>query len=373
MEKLVIDVSEHQGNIDWAKVKNAQVAGAMVRCGYGVKSPSQVDRQFYHNLSGCQAVGMPYGFYHYSYAMSAAEAEQEAEFCLEIIAGSSPQYPVAFDMEESGQAALGRQVCTDMALAFCRKIRAAGYRPMLYTNLNWATNYIDMGRIDADGIDVWMAQYNTRCDYTGKYVMWQYTSNGIVDGITANTVDLNRCYKDYGGNTLYAPAPQPAPPQSAPQPVHGTYTVMAGDTLSGIAEKFGTTYQALAELNGIDDPNVIHVGQIIRLTDSATPPAQSGSYTVQSGDTLSGIAEKFGTTYQELAELNGIADPNTIYPGQVLTVSGNAPRTYTVQSGDTLWDIAQAQLGDGARFREIITKNGLLSDTIYPGQVLQLP
>ena len=82
MEKLVIDVSEHQGNIDWAKVKNAQVAGAMVRCGYGVKSPSQVDRQFYHNLSGCQAVGMPYGFYHYSYAMSAAEAEQEAELLM---------------------------------------------------------------------------------------------------------------------------------------------------------------------------------------------------------------------------------------------------------------------------------------------------
>ena len=161
--------------------------------------------------------------------------------------------------------------------------------------------------------------------------------------------------------------------QSAPQSGYDTYTVMAGDTLSGIAEKFGTTYQALAELNGIDDPNVIHVGQIIKLTGSATPPAQSGSYTVQSGDTLSGIAEKFGTTYQELAELNGIADPNTIYPGQVLTVSGNAPRTYTVQSGDTLWDIAQAQLGDGARFREIITKNGLLSDTIYPGQVLQLP
>ena len=66
----------------------------------------------------------------------------EADFCLELIAGSNPQYPVAFDMEENRQAALGKTVCTDMAIAFCNKIRAAGYQPMLYTNLNWATNIL---------------------------------------------------------------------------------------------------------------------------------------------------------------------------------------------------------------------------------------
>ena len=75
-----------------------------------------------------------------------------------------------------------------------------------------------------------------------------------------------------------------------------------------------------------------------------------------------------------MAALNGISDPNIIHVGQVLKVTGSAGgRTYTVQSGDSLWQIAQSQLGDGARFREIIAINGLLSDTIYPGQVLQLP
>ena len=98
------------------------------------------------------------------------------------------------------------------------------------------------------------------------------------------------------------------------------------------------------------------------------------AYTVMAGDTLSGIAAKFGTTYQELAAINGIENPNIIHIGQILKVKGNASnRTYTVQSGDTLWDIAQAQLGDGARFREIIALNGLLSDVIHPGQVLRLP
>lgn len=368
MQLSVIDVSEHQGNINWEKVKNAGVVGAMIRTGYGVKDPNQIDKWFYNNLSGCQNVGMPYGFYHYSYAVDVAGAEQEADFCLELVAESNPQYPVAFDMEENRQAALGKTVCTDMAIAFCNKIRAAGYQPMLYTNLNWATNYIDMARIDAAGIDVWLAQYNTQCDYKGVYTMWQYTSKGVVDGITANTVDMNWCYKDYTNGAAPTPTPQP-------EPSYDTYTVMAGDTLSGIAAKFGTTYQELAAINGIADPNVIHIGQIINLKrDTASTPQSGDTYTVQAGDTLSGIATKYGTTYQELAALNGIADPNIIHVGQVLKVTGSAGgRTYTVQSGDNLWDIAQRQLGDGARFREIIAMNGLLSDTIYPGQVLQLP
>ena len=208
MQLSVIDVSEHQGNINWEKVKNAGVVGAMIRTGYGIKDPNQIDKQFYNNLSGCQNVGMPYGFYHYSYATNAAGAEQEADFCLELIAGSNPQYPVAFDMEENRQAALGKTVCTDMAIAFCNKIRAAGYQPMLYTNLNWATNYIDMARIDAAGIDVWLAQYNTQCDYKGAYTMWQYSSKEVIDGITANTADMNWCYKDYTNGAAPTPAPE---------------------------------------------------------------------------------------------------------------------------------------------------------------------
>ena len=195
-----------------------------------------------------------------------------------------------------------------------------------------------------------------------------YIKKDVVDGITANTADMNWCYKDYTNGATTTPAPQP-------EPSYDTYTVMAGDTLSGIAEKFGTTYQELAAINGIADPNVIHVGQIIKLKgDVVSTPQGENTYTVQAGDTLSGIASKYGTTYQELAALNGISDPNIIHVGQVLKVTGSAGgRTYTVQSGDSLWQIAQSQLGDGARYQEIKALNGLSDDTIYPGQVLQLP
>ena len=111
----------------------------------------------------------------------------------------------------------------------------------------------------------------------------------------------------------------------------------------------------------------------------ATPaqPAQGTAgeqvYTVQRGDTLSGIAAKYGTTYQKLASYNGIANPNVISVGQKIKIPGSGVRTYTVKSGDSLWAIAAKQLGDGSRYNEIKTMNGLTSNTIYAGQTLKLP
>ena len=365
MANQVVDVSTFQQTIDWSQVKQDGIVGAMIRAGYGFGT---VDNQYRVNVTGCENNGIPYGMYHYSYATNIEDAKKEAEFFINNAKGTSPSYPLAMDVEEASQAAMGKQALTAMILAFCDMVKAAGYQPMLYTNLNWATNYIDMARIDNAGIDVWLAQYNTQCDYKGAYTMWQYTSKGVVDGITANTVDMNWCYKDYTNGATTTPAPQP-------EPSYGTYTVMAGDTLSGIAEKFGTTYQELAAINGIADPNVIHVGQIIKLKgDAASTPQGENTYTVQAGDTLSGIAAKYGTTYQELAALNGISDPNIIHVGQVLIVSQNtSSHTYYVQAGDSLWGIAQSQLGDGTRYQEIKALNRLSDDTIYPGQVLQLP
>lgn len=111
----------------------------------------------------------------------------------------------------------------------------------------------------------------------------------------------------------------------------------------------------------------------------ATPaqPTQGATgeqvYTVQRGDTLSGIAAKYGTTYQKIASYNGIANPNAIRVGQKIKIPGSGVRTYTVKAGDSLWAIAEKQLGDGSRYNEIKTMNGLSSNTIYAGQTLKLP
>ena len=120
------------------------------------------------------------------------------------------------------------------------------------------------------------------------------------------------------------PEPQPAPAQQDQHDNTVTYTVVSGDTLSAIADKFGTTYQALAERNGIADPNIIYPGQILIITGVPTSqPAPAGEvwYEVRPGDTLSGIAEAHGVgNYWDIAYLNGIEDPNLIYPGTRLRI-----------------------------------------------------
>lgn len=168
----------------------------------------------------------------------------------------------------------------------------------------------------------------------------------------------------------------------------GTYTVKSGDTLSGIASQFGTSYETLAQLNNISNPNLIHVGQVLRVNGNSTIPTPSrpttstaaGTYTVKSGDTLSGIASQFGTSYETLARLNNISNPNLIHVGQVLRVNGSysasrtsgnySGRSYTVKSGDTLSGIA-AQYG--LSWTSLAAKNGIESPyIIYVGQHISL-
>jgi len=153
-----------------------------------------------------------------------------------------------------------------------------------------------------------------------------------------------------------------------------TYTVRSGDTLGSIAARYGTTAASLASLNGISNPNLIFAGQVLALSGSSRSSVSSGtSYAVRSGDTLSGIAAKYGTTTANLVSINGISNPNFLSVGQVIKVSGSAvsysaTRSYTVRSGDTLGSIS-SRLG--------VTVNGLANannirntNLIFTGQVL---
>ncbi|HFI0147363.1 TPA: LysM peptidoglycan-binding domain-containing protein [Streptococcus suis] len=159
-----------------------------------------------------------------------------------------------------------------------------------------------------------------------------------------------------------------------------TYTVKSGDTLSGIAARFGTTVSALQSLNGISNPDKIQVGQVLKITASATSATSTSvtTYIVQSGDTLSGIAARFGTTVSALQSLNGISNPDKIYAGQILRISGSGivstggsgVSTYTVKSGDTLSGIAAKF---GTTVSALQSLNGISNpDKIYAGQVLRI-
>ena len=147
-----------------------------------------------------------------------------------------------------------------------------------------------------------------------------------------------------------------------------TYVVRPGDNLSTIAARNNTTSNALASLNGITNPNYIYVGQVLKLSGTSNAPVSTATYVVRFGDNLSTIAARNNTTSNALASLNGITNPNYIYVGQVLKLSGrsNASRSYTVRYGDSLWLIGQRL---GVSVSHLQSVNGI-SSLIYPGQVL---
>ena len=157
------------------------------------------------------------------------------------------------------------------------------------------------------------------------WAIWQFSSrNGRLDCDVAN-MDRAGWMKYAAKNGKPAPAPAPAPsPAPAPAPSgYTTYTVVKGDTLSGIASRFGTTYQKIASDNGIANPNLIFPGQVLKIYGASggnSGGSGAKTYTVKKGDTLSGIAAKYGTTYQKIAKDNNIANPNLIFPGQVLVI-----------------------------------------------------
>ena len=186
--KKGIDVSEHNGKIDWQKVKNDGIDFVIIRCGYGQDMKSQDDKYWEYNVSECERLGIPYGVYLYSYADTLAKAESEARHVLRLLQGHSPSYPVYYDLEDNITLALSDEMKTQVAKTFCDIISSSGYQVGIYSNLDWWTNYLTDPVFDS--WSRWMAQWNDTCTYEGEYDMWQCTSTGKVDGISTN-VDLN--------------------------------------------------------------------------------------------------------------------------------------------------------------------------------------
>ena len=185
-----LDVSHHQGKIDWEKVSKSDVDFVIIRCGYGNNLTSQDDKYFAQNVAGCEKYNIPYGIYIYSYALSKSDAKSEANHVLRLIksTGAKPTYPIYIDYEDSSQNGLTPKQLGNFATAFFNKTIAAGYKAGVYANLNWWTNKLTDSRFNQ--WTKWVAQYNSACSYTKPYQIWQSTSTGKVPGVNGNA-DLN--------------------------------------------------------------------------------------------------------------------------------------------------------------------------------------
>lgn len=188
-----IDVSEHNGVLDWAKIKAAGIRFAIIRTGYGV---SHVDTYFKANIEGALDQGIPVGAYHFSYALNAEGAKNEAAFCMKQLAPYKDKItlPVFFDFEYDTVSyaakqgvTLGKTAFNAHAVAFLEAVKAAGYTPGIYYNLDYKNRFVDADKLG--GYVQWYAQYTSKASWTG-YDLWQYSSKYTINGISGK-FDIN--------------------------------------------------------------------------------------------------------------------------------------------------------------------------------------
>jgi GH25 family lysozyme M1 (1,4-beta-N-acetylmuramidase) len=199
MKELVIDVSKHNGTVDYSKVKAEGVYGVIIRAGYG-KLASQKDPKFEENYKNAKAAGLHVGAYWYSYAKSANEVKTEMEVFLSIVKDKTWDMFLAFDLEDASQTSLGKTTLTSMASTALEKINKAGYTAVLYSNPNWLSSYLNVSSLPSY-TKYWVACYTTSSKYSQWYdqsfaSMWQYSEKGTISGISGN-VDMNYCYVDF--------------------------------------------------------------------------------------------------------------------------------------------------------------------------------
>ena len=186
-KKFVIDVSEHQGAIDWNKVKS-HIDGAIIRCGYGDDITSQDDKQYARNLSECERLGIPKGVYLYSYATTETQAKSELAHILRLINGHNFELPIFLDCEEAGTEGFAPKACK----IICDGLKEAGFTAGVYSSTYWWNAYLT----NITSYIRWVAHWSSACGYAGEYLIWQYGTE-YVDGINGE-VDANYYYGDFG-------------------------------------------------------------------------------------------------------------------------------------------------------------------------------
>ncbi|ABX43465.1 glycoside hydrolase family 25 protein [Lachnoclostridium phytofermentans] len=201
-----IDVSKYQGDIDWKKVKESGVEFAILRLGFrGFNEGTlEIDPYFVKNVEGATKAGVSVGVYFFSQAVTLEEANEEAEFILELIKDYKISYPVIFDTEyvttyDARANKLARQLRTDITKTFCEKIQTAGYHPMIYANTKWMVMGIDLEQLSE--YDLWFAYYGNNLTFPYDFQMYQYSDSGTIPGIKGN-VDLNISFIDYANPAL---------------------------------------------------------------------------------------------------------------------------------------------------------------------------
>ena len=307
-----IDVSEWQGDIDFARVKEAGIEVVYIRAGQGF---SYEDAQFERNYEQAKRYGFKIGVYHYMTARSVEDARTQARFFVSLISGKQIDCRPAMDFESFGS--LSRSQINEIALAYMDEVkRLSGKEVVVYSNTYDAT-YVFNSEVAREPL--WVAQYGVSEPQDNRHwenwVGYQYSSTGRVSGINGN-VDLDQFTDDILLETTEKVPDVENPKCDKEDRI--LYKVRSGDTLADIAIKYNSSINHLAEINNIQNPNLIFVDEIINV--SCNLDNSDDYYTIKRGDTLSEIARQFDTTVEELVVKNDIINQNLIYAGDRLRI-----------------------------------------------------
>ena len=357
-----IDVSVYQGDIDFEQVKNSGIEIVYIRAGYGF---SVTDPKFEENYTNATKAGLKCGAYYFVTARNTEQAYLQATRFAELISGKTFVARPAMDFEEFGS--LGKNGINIVGLAFMQKLRElTGIVPMLYTDAYNASETWDWNFAQ---FPLWVADYGAEEPYVTSniwqsYAGFQYSDRSEIPGIYGN-VDLDRFT-----SSVFLNGANEVTPTKSPDAIR--YTVKRGDTLWGIAKKFGVTVSAVVNANNIRNPNLIYVGEVFIIPHMTSAESfEYTLYTVRRGDTLWGISRKFGTSINSIVALNGIKNPNLIYAGEVFKIpSARSEQAviYTVKRGDTLWGISRKF---GTTVENLVKLNSVKNpNLIYVGEKL---
>lgn len=318
-EKLYngIDVSEWQGNIDFGEVARTGIEVVYIRASEG---RGYVDPYFRENYEKAKANGLRTGFYHFLAATNVAEAKEEAEFFVSNIKGLEPDCRLAMDFEVFD--GLDVSTINEISRVFLETVeKLSGKECVIYSDVYNARTVFSKEL--AEDYPIWVADYFVEePESNGKWKFWvgfQYSDRGRVNGIDEN-VD-----RDYFTNGVFLNNVSQIPKDTVTDKNQEFkyIRVNRGETLSGIAIKYNTSYQYLARINSIANPNLIYVGQELKvpvLADYNIHDTSHRLYIVRRGNTLTQIAREYGVTIENIVELNGIANPNLIYIGETLRI-----------------------------------------------------
>lgn len=312
-----IDVSEWQGNIDFAEVARDGIEVVYIRASEG---NNYVDPHFRENYEKAKANGLKTGFYHFLTATNVEEAIEEAEFFVSNIKGLEPECKLAMDFEVFN--GVGVNEINKISIAFLEKVEELSKKECVIYSDAYNAREVFSEEL-AKRYPIWVADYFVEePESNGKWDTWvgfQYTDRGEVRGIE-DYVD-----RDYFTNGIFLNDTSKIPEDTIQDTKQDFeyITVRRGNTLSGIATRYNTSYQYLAKINNIANPNLIYVGQRIKvpvLSNNTIHDASHRLYIVRRGNTLTQIAREYGVTIESIVELNDIRNPNLIYVGEVLRI-----------------------------------------------------